>query len=114
MLCEFFNLDDEWLGNDADAVLDHVRRLGPNDNLIMANANLGAYEALLALVAGAEGGTPAYQALTNVKSRNTSQSGILARLNSMRALDLIEGLPGPKRSQVCLAPVLLERVGSGK
>lgn len=114
MLSEFFNLDGEWLGNAADAVLDHFRRLDPNDDPITATANLGAYEALLALVAGAEGGTSVHQALTNVTSRNTSQSGILARLNSMRALGLIEGLLGPKRSQVCLAPVLLNRVGSGK
>jgi hypothetical protein len=68
---------------------------------------------------GADGGTPVYQVITNVKTRYTSQSGILNRLRAMRELGLIEELQGPKRSQVCLAPssklikalapVLLER-----
>ncbi len=119
MAGELFNLDTAWLKNAADAELDHVRRLGSNEDLIMATANMGAYEALLSIIVGSDGGTPVYQVVTNVRSRYTSQSGILTRLRAMRELGLIEELPGPKRSQVCLAPstklikhlapVLLER-----
>ncbi len=97
MAGKFFNLDGEWFRNAADAELDHVRRLGPNEDLIMTTANLGAYKTLLTIVAGAEGGA-VYQVPTNVKSWYASQSGMLARLRSMRELGLIKELPGPKRS----------------
>jgi hypothetical protein len=124
MASELFNLDTQWIRSAASAELEHVRRLGSNQDLIFATANPGAYEALLAIMVGDETGTPVYQVVTNVKSRYTSQSGILTRLRAMRDLGLIEELPGPKKSQVCLAPsdrllrslapILLERQNVGR
>jgi hypothetical protein len=124
-------MQDRLLGWDVESIrraarnqLDHVRRLGSNDDLILAASNQGAYEALLSIIAGRDGGTPVYEIITNIQSRFTSQSGILTRIRAMRELGLIEDLPGPKRSQVCLAPsdrlikslapVLLERESAGK
>lgn len=105
--------------NAVSAEINHIRGLGSNDDLILTTANLGAYEALLCIIAAGEGGVPVYQAVTNVKTRYCSQSGILVRLKAMRQLGLIEDRPGPKKSQVHLAasqkllcelgPLLLKR-----
>lgn len=92
------------LRNAVDAELDYILGLGTNDNLLLATANLSAYEALLHIMRSDDGGIPVYQALANVKSRYSTQSGILARLKAMRQLGLIEERQGPKRSQVCLVP----------
>ena len=88
----------------ADAELDHVRRLGSSENLIMATANLGAYEALLIILAAGESGVPVYQAVTGVRSRFSSQAGVINRVRAMRAVGLLEERSGSKRSQVCLVP----------
>lgn len=88
----------------ARSELDFIRALGSSNNLVLATANLGAYEALLFMLAAGDSGAPVYQAVTNVKSRYSSQSGIITRLRAMRQLGLIDELPGPKKSQVCLTP----------
>lgn len=104
--------------------LHYVRALGQNNDLIMATANMGAYEALLLMLAGDEGGTPVYQMVTNIQTRYSSQSGVITRLRAMRQMGLLEERPGAKRSQVCLvpsdrlmdslAPVLLRRHGAAQ
>lgn len=105
----------------ANAELDHIRSLG-SKNLMLATANLGAYEALLCILSSGEPGMPVYQVVTNVKSSFSSQSGILVRLKIMRQAGLIEEFSGPKKSQVCLAasqklmrelgPLLVKRLNS--
>lgn len=92
------------LRDAVDAELDYILGLGTNDNLVLATANLGAYEALLHIIGSDDGGIPVYQALASVKTRYSTQSGILARLKAMRQLGLVEERQGPKRSQVCLVP----------
>ena len=92
------------LGSAAAAELDHIRRLGSYPDLILATANLGAYEATLQLILAGEEGLPVYKLVTCIQSRYASQSGIIARLRAMRDRGLIEDRPGPKKSQVCLAP----------
>jgi hypothetical protein len=104
--------------------LHYVRTLGQNNDLIMATANMGAYEALLLMLAGDAGGTPVYQMVTNIQTRYSSQSGVITRLRAMRQMGLLEERPGAKRSQVCLvpsyrlmdslAPVLLSRHGAAQ
>lgn len=88
----------------VSAELEYIRNLGSSSNLIMASANLGAYEALLYIMAGEDSGVPIYQAVTNVKSRYSSQAGVIVRIRAMRELGLLEERPGVKRSQVCLVP----------
>lgn len=97
----------------AQAELDYVRKLGSNDNLVLASANLGAYEALLLILGSDDGAMPVYQAVTNVQSRFSSQSGIIGRIRAMRQLGLLGERPGIKKSQVCLAPTekLLKDLG---
>jgi hypothetical protein len=104
MAGELFNLGTEWLRKAADAELGHVRRLGSHEDPTMVTEHLGANTALVSIIVGAEVGPPACQVITNVKTRYTSQSGILNRLRAMQELGLIEGLQGPKRSQVWPAP----------
>jgi len=88
----------------VDAELDYIHRLGTNNNLLLATSNLSAYEALLHIIRSDESGIPVYQALGSVKTRYSTQSGILTRLKTMRQLGLVEERQGHKRSQVCLAP----------
>ena len=88
----------------VDAELNYIQSLGLNKNLVLITSNLGAYEAILNVIGSDEGGMPVYQAVSNVKSRYSTQSGILARLKAMRQLGLLEERPGPKKSQVCLLP----------
>ena len=97
----------------AIAELNYIRNLGTNRDLTLATANLGAYEALLYIVSSNECGVPVYEALTNVKSSYSTQSGILLRLKAMRQLGLIEDGPGKKRSQTHLKPSqsLLNQLG---
>lgn len=101
------------LGGAAVAELNHIHRLGSDPDLILATANLGAYEALLRLIAAGEGGMPVYKVVTSVQSRYASQAGIITRLRAMRDRGLIEDLPGEKKSQVNLVPSkdLLQRLG---
>lgn len=94
----------EYLRSAVEAEIDHIRKLGSTSSLRFASANLGAYEALLSIVSGGECGIPIYQAIANVRSRFTSQAGIITRIRAMRELGLIEERPGRKRSQVCLTP----------
>ena len=118
---DFHSLDRLRFRDAATAELDYIRSLGTNPNLILATANLGAYEALLYIMSSDEWGVPVYQAITNVRSGYSTQSGILARLRVMRQLGLIEDRPGNKKSQVCLTasqallgelgPLLLKRHG---
>lgn len=90
--------------NALDAELEYILGLGLNENLTMATANLGAYEAILNIIRAGNNGLPVYKAVTSVKTRYSTQSGILARLKSMRQLGLIEERQGCKRSQICLIP----------
>lgn len=116
-------IDPAILREAASEELDYVRRLGGDDDLVVATANLGAFEALLLLLSAEEAGTPVYQVVTSVQSRFTSQSGVISRLRTLRERGLIEERPGRKRSQVCLfpserllqklGPVLLSRNGRG-
>jgi hypothetical protein len=101
---DFHSLDQLRYRDAATAELDYIRSLGTNPNLILATANLGAYEAILYIMSSDEWGVPVYQAITNVRSGYSTQSGILARLRAMRKLGLVEDRPGHKKSQVCLAP----------
>jgi hypothetical protein len=98
----------------AAAELAYLRQLGTNDDLILVTANPGAYEAVLYLLSGSAEGTPVYEAVSNVQSRYSTQSGVISRLRAMRKLGLIEERPGAKKSQVCLAPSdkLLANLGS--
>lgn len=84
--------------------LNYIRSLGSNDSLVVACANLSAYEALLIILSGDETGVPVYQAITNVSSRFSSQAGVLNRINALRKLGLLDEKPGVKKSQVCLVP----------
>lgn len=106
-------IDPEILRQAANEELAYVRRLGGDDDLILASANLGAYEALLLLLSAQEAGTPVYQVVTGVQTRYASQSGVISRLRSLRERGLIEERPGRKRSQVCLVPSerLVQKLG---
>lgn len=86
------------------AELTHIRRLGGNENLVLAASNLGAYEALLLILQNGELGTPVYQAVANVRTPFSGPAGIINRLKALRRLGLLEEKVGAKRSQVCLAP----------
>jgi hypothetical protein len=99
-----YNLGFLDLRSAAASELDHIRSLGSEPDLILATANLGAYEALLQLIAAGDEGMPVYKLVTGIQSRYASQSGIIARLRAMRDRGLIEDRPGQKKSQVCLAP----------
>lgn len=95
------------IGSDAykDMVLaeiDFVKALGSKNSLILASSNLGAFEVVLRLMQHREEGLPVYQAVKDVQSKFSSQSGILKRLNLMREAGLIESQPGKKASQVNL------------
>ena len=106
-------IDPEILRRAANEELAYVRRLGGDEDLILASANLGAYEALLLLLSTQEAGTPVYQVVTGVQTRYASQSGVISRLRSLRERGLIEERPGRKRSQVCLVPSerLVQKLG---
>lgn len=106
-------IDTDILRQAAIEELAYVRRLGGDDDLILASANLGAYEALLLLLSSQEGGTPVYQVVTGVQTRFASQSGVISRLRSLRERGLIEERPGRKRSQICLVPSerLVQKLG---
>lgn len=88
----------------AAAELEYVRKLGATDNLILASTNLGAYEAILYILSSADEGVPVYEAINSVRSRFSSQSGIIGRIKAMRSAGLIEERQGRKKSQVYLAP----------
>jgi hypothetical protein len=88
----------------ASSEIDYLRNLGTNTDLLLATGNLGAYEALLYILSCEENGSPVYEVLSNVKSRYSSQSGILNRLRAMRQLGMLEERTGRKKSQVVLAP----------
>jgi hypothetical protein len=92
------------LRSAAMSEMEYIRQLGNNDDLRMATANLGAFEAILYIIAEQERGVPVYNAISNVKSRYAGQSGILVRLRAMRELGLLEERAGAKKSQVCLFP----------
>jgi hypothetical protein len=121
---EFQDQNELWLSVAAKSEIEYIRSLGSSRNLILASANLGAYEALLHILSFGDRGAPVYQAVTNVQSRYSSQSGVLSRLRMMRQLGLIEDRPGVKKSQVCLVPsetllnelvpILLKRHGGGR
>lgn len=93
--------------------LQYLRELGSDADLILATANLGAYEALLQLVEAGHDGLPVYSVVTGIQTRYASQSGIINRLRAMRERGLIIDRPGTKKSQVCLMPSdgLLEKLG---
>lgn len=80
----------------ALAELEYVRPLGGDEDLILASANLGAYEAILHLLMAGEEGIPVYQLVTQTKSEFSSQAGLISRLRKMRRLGLIEERPGAK------------------
>jgi hypothetical protein len=88
----------------ASSEIEYLRNLGTNTDLLLATGNLGAYEALLYILSCEENGSPVYEVLQNVKSRYSSQSGILNRLRAMRQLGMLEERAGRKKSQVVLAP----------
>ena len=98
------NFEAQLFNEAVNAELSYIRQLGSNDNLILASANLGAYEALLIILSGGEAGVPVYQAVTSVRSRFSSQAGIISRIRLMRQAGLLVEKPGVKKSQVCLAP----------
>ena len=96
---------DLWdLKGAAHSELEHIIRLGSDPNLILASANLGAYEAVLNLIASGDQGVPVYNLVTSVRSRFASQAGIISRIRSMRERGLIDEREGTKKSQVCLVP----------
>jgi hypothetical protein len=101
---DFRNLTPQQLQDAAASELQYIRELGTDDAMIMASTNLGAYEALLYILSNGMDGTPVYQAVTNVQSRYSTQSGILSRIKAMRQLGLLVERPGMKKSQVYLAP----------
>lgn len=107
------NIDMPSLRKAVCAELQHIRSLGSSDNLVLSAANLGAYEALLIILSGDDSGVPVYQAVTNVRSRFSSQAGVISRIRAMRAVGLLEDRPGLKKSQVCLVPSeqLLREIG---
>lgn len=109
----FGMIDSTSLRDSASDELEHVRRLGCDDDLILASANLGVFEALLLLLSAEEAGTPVYQVVTGVQTRFSSQSGVISRLRTLRERGLIDERPGRKRSQVCLFPSerLLKKLG---
>jgi hypothetical protein len=82
--------------------LMHVRRLGMNEDLSYASANLGAWEALLIIAQAGEQGVPVYQAVSKVQTPFSGPAGIINRLKVMRKLGLLEHKEGEKKSQVCL------------
>ena len=90
----------------VDQELMYIRDLGANRNLILASANQSAFEALLIIIAGSAAGrgVPVYEAVTSVRSKFSSQAGVLNRIKTMRAAGLIAETPGAKNSQVCLVP----------
>lgn len=114
-------LNSEHLKRAATTELEHIRKLGSNLDLVMATSNLGAYEALLMMLAEGDAGLPVYKLVTEVESRYASQSGIITRLRAMRQRGLVVERPGRKKSQVLLAasddlirqlgPVLIEGRG---
>ncbi|PWK61318.1 hypothetical protein [Roseicyclus mahoneyensis] len=97
----------------AASELEYVRKLGTRNDLILACANPGAFEAVLYIMCAGEGGAPVYNAVESVESRFSSPSGIIGRLRAMRAGGLFEERAGRKRSQVCLVPSerLLSQLG---
>lgn len=88
----------------AERELRAIRQLGEHSDLVAATANLSAYEALLYIICAGEPGVPVYKAVESVKSRYSSQSGVINRLKAMRRTGLLEERPGRKKSQVYLAP----------
>lgn len=104
MADDYTDLESACLRHAAISEIDYLRNLGTNTDLVLATANLGAYEALLYILSCEENGSPVYEVLSNVKSRYSSQSGILNRLRAMRQLGMIEERAGRKKSQVVLAP----------
>ena len=96
--------DASMLADAAIAEIEYLRELGSEPDLILAAANLGGYEAVLQLIAAGEQGVPVYQLVTNIQSRFTSQSGVIARIRAMRDRGLIQERSGRKKSQVYLVP----------
>ncbi len=95
-------LQDADLEKAIASELRYIRRLGVSPETILATSNLGAYEAVLMIIAESNRGMPVYRALQGVSSRYSSQSGIIKRLKTMREAGLIYERPGEKKSQVYL------------
>jgi hypothetical protein len=104
MADDYTDIESACLRQATLSEIEYLRNLGTNTDLVLATANLGAYEALLYILSCEENGSPVYEVLSNVKSRYSSQSGILNRLRAMRQLGMIEERTGRKKSQVVLAP----------
>jgi len=104
MADDYTDIESACLRHATLSEIEYLRNLGTNSDLVLATANLGAYEALLYILSCEENGSPVYEVLSNVKSRYSSQSGILNRLRAMRQLGMIEERTGRKKSQVVLAP----------
>lgn len=104
MADDLHNPDIDNLKFAASSEIEYLRSLGTNTDLLLATGNLGAYEALLYILTCEEDGSPVYEILSNVKSRYSSQSGILNRLRAMRQLGMLEERTGRKKSQVLLVP----------
>ena len=82
--------------------LEYVRALGSQRSLMMASANLGAFETVLLIALAQDEGVPVYEAVRATKSRFCSHSGILKRLRNLRKEGIIEERSGQKKSEVHL------------
>lgn len=79
-----------------------VRRIGSDPNLIAVASNMGVYEAVLHIVLAGPSGISVSETVDAVQSKFTSRPGILNRLKILREAELINSVPGPKKSQVNL------------
>lgn len=101
---DFCASGDHLIQEAVAAELAYLRQLGANENLVLASANLGAFEALLTIIQNGEHGLPVYQAVASVRTPFSGPAGIINRLKALRSLGLLEEAPGAKKSQVCLVP----------
>jgi hypothetical protein len=113
MLHDLKNIPLLTLDGAIDAELEYLKKIGTNDDLVVACGNLGAFEALLHIIKNRDTGLPVYKAVTSVTTNFTGHAGILNRIKILRKLGLIEEKAGTKKSQVCLVPTekLLHELG---
>lgn len=82
--------------------LEYIRSLGQERSLKIVASNLGAYEAVLLILASGNQGVPIYNLLQSMKSNFCSQSGLLKRLRILRSEGVILDSAGSKKSEVYL------------
>lgn len=100
----FAELVPENLQDAAREELRYLRALGSSNDLLLATANLGGYEAVLQLIASEASGVPVHELVASIQTKYATTAGVLARLRAMRDRGILESAPGRKKSQVCLVP----------